>query len=97
MMTIDTLYERVHTQMDRFDRCVAEAEQRVEIQEELIRAACLVGRDTSADTFELQKLQLLVTILREARQRMYGHPTQRDIGQVGEQQPRDAIATENVS
>lgn len=97
-MAIETLYERVHTQMDRFDRCIAEAERRVELQEELIRAASVVGHNTSAETFELQKLQLLVTILREARQRMYGHPSPSDSDYGREQRDlRSVPAAGNVS
>jgi hypothetical protein len=78
-MSAQTMLERVNAQMERFDRCIADAESRLEAQDGLIRAAALVGRNTTHETFDLQKLQLLVAILREARERLFGRlpPQQR--------------------
>jgi len=71
-MSAERIYERVTAQMQRFDQCIAEAESRIEAQEQLIREASLIGRSASLEAFDLQKMQQLVAILREARQRMYG-------------------------
>ena len=72
-MSTEMIYQRVAAQMERFDRCIAEAEGRIEAQEQLIRESALTGHSATQETFELQKLQLMLAILREARQRMYGH------------------------
>ena len=77
-MSTEVMYQRVNAQMERYDRCIAEAEGRIEAQEQLIREATLVGRPSAQESFNLQKLQLVVAILREARERMYGRtPSQR--------------------
>jgi Na+-transporting NADH:ubiquinone oxidoreductase subunit NqrA len=58
------------TQMERLDRTIEEAEMRLDEQETLIGQAALAGRDTAQDSFELHKMQLLVAILREGRERL---------------------------
>ena len=62
-------------QMERLDRTIEEAEQRLEEQQTLIAQAALAGRDTARDAFELRKMQLLVAILREGRERLLGRLT----------------------
>jgi hypothetical protein len=54
----------------RLDRCIANAERHVEEQEARLREAALGGRSTALDEFDLQKMQLLLAILREGRQRV---------------------------
>lgn len=71
-MSTELIYRRVTAQMERFDRCIAEAEGRIEAQEQRIAEATLAGRSAAEETFELQKLQLVLAILLEARERMYG-------------------------
>jgi hypothetical protein len=57
-------------QIERLERCIAGAEQQVETQEARIRASALAGRNTAIDEFDLQKMQLLLAILREGRERV---------------------------
>jgi hypothetical protein len=73
-MSTERVYERVNTEMDRFDRCIEEAEARIEAQEQLIREATLLGCSARHEIFDLEKMQLLLAILREARSRLLGHP-----------------------
>ena len=56
--------------MARLDRCIAGAERHVEEQEARIRQAALAGCNTAEDEFDLQKMQLLLAILREGRERV---------------------------
>src|SRR5262245_60263206 len=54
----------------RLERCITNAERRVEEQELRLRQAMLAGHNTAVDEFALQKMQLLLAILREGRERM---------------------------
>jgi hypothetical protein len=54
---------------ERYDHVIAEAETRIEEQRQLIRESTLVGREITDESFDLEKMELLVTILREARSR----------------------------
>lgn len=54
----------------RLERCIASAERRVEEQESRLRQAALDGRSTAVHEFDLQKMQLLLAILREGRERV---------------------------
>jgi hypothetical protein len=56
--------------LDRLDRTIRDAERHVEARERMVAQAALVGRDTARETFELQKMQLLLAILREGRERL---------------------------
>lgn len=58
--------------LGRVDRAIADAEQRALAQERAIAEATLAGRNTSRHGFELQKLELLLAILREGRDRLRG-------------------------
>ncbi len=60
-------------QIDRLERCIAGAERHVEEQEARIREAALAGRNTAVDDFNLQKMELLLAILREGRERVALH------------------------
>jgi hypothetical protein len=57
-------------QIERLELTIAAAERHIELQEQRIRQATLAGRVTPQDGFELQKLQLLIAILREGRERL---------------------------
>ena len=57
-------------QMARFERCIAGAERHIEEQESRIREAALAGCNTAVDDFNLQKMHLLLAILREGRDRV---------------------------
>ena len=48
-------------QMERLDRTIEEAEQRLEEQQTLIAQAALAGRDTARDAFELRKNRIGVS------------------------------------
>lgn len=54
----------------RVERGIEEAEQRLEEQERRIRQAALASRNTAQDRFDLQKMQLLLALLREGRARL---------------------------
>ena len=54
----------------RLERCIANAERHVEEQESRLRQAMLDGRNTAMHEFDLQKMQLLLAILREGRDRV---------------------------
>jgi hypothetical protein len=57
-------------QLERLGRVIGEAERQVEAQEALVAQAALTGRDAALEDFELRKMQLLVAILREGRERL---------------------------
>ena len=57
-------------QIERIEQTIAAAERHIELQEQRIQEAMLAGRSTAQDGFELQKLQLLIAILREGRERL---------------------------
>jgi hypothetical protein len=61
---------RPGTSLERLERTISEAESRMVAQETLIAEAALTGQETAWHSFELQKMQLLVAILREGRQRL---------------------------
>ena len=56
--------------LGRVDQAIEEAERQVEAQELLIGEAARGGGDAAPEIFELQKMQLLVAILREGRERL---------------------------
>jgi hypothetical protein len=56
--------------LGRVDQAIEEAERQVEEQEVLIGEAARGGGDAAPEIFELQKMQLLVAILREGRERL---------------------------
>jgi multidrug resistance efflux pump len=56
--------------LERVDQAIAEAERQVEEQERRIAQVAQGGRDAAHEIFELQKMQLLVAILREGRERL---------------------------
>jgi hypothetical protein len=56
--------------LERVDQAIEEAERQVEEQETRIRLVAQGGRDAAREIFELQKMQLLVAILREGRERL---------------------------
>ena len=58
------------TQVERLDRLIREAETRLDEQEAYVREASLAKCNTAVATFELQKMHLLVALLREGRQRI---------------------------
>ncbi len=69
-------------QIERFDRLIREAEIRLEEQESLVRQASLVGRNTAREDFDLQKMRLLLAILREAKERVRASvPSPRERGE----------------
>jgi hypothetical protein len=57
-------------QIERIEQTIAAADRHIELQEQRIKEATLAGRNTAQDGFELQKLQLLIAILREGRERL---------------------------
>jgi hypothetical protein len=57
-------------QVERFDRLIREAETRLEEQEAYVREVCLVSGSTAVARFELEKMHLLVGLLREGRKRV---------------------------
>ena len=57
-------------QIERIEQTIAAAERHSELQEKRIKEATLAGQSTTQDGFELQKLQLLIAILREGRERL---------------------------
>lgn len=62
--------------IERLELTIAAAERHIELQEQRIREATLAGRTTPQDGFELQKLQLLIAILREGRERLLDRSSQ---------------------
>ena len=56
--------------LGRVNQAIEEAERQVEAQELLIGEAARGGSDAAPEIFELQKMQLLVAILREGRERL---------------------------
>jgi hypothetical protein len=62
------------TALERIDKAISEAERHVDAQEALIVEAAQAGQNSALDIFELQKMQLLVAILREGRERLLERP-----------------------
>jgi hypothetical protein len=58
------------TQIERLDQLIREVENNLEEQETYVREASLVSGSTAAAAFELQKMQLLIALLREGRERL---------------------------
>ena len=56
--------------LERVDQAIEQAERQVEEQEKRIGQVAQDGRDAAPEIFELQKMQLLVAILREGRERL---------------------------
>jgi hypothetical protein len=57
-------------QIERLDRLIQEAETRREEQEAHVREVSLVSGSTAVASFELQKMHLLIALLREGRGRL---------------------------
>jgi hypothetical protein len=57
-------------QIERLELTIAAAARHIELREQRIRQATLAGCAAPQDGFELQKLQLLIAILREGRERL---------------------------
>ena len=57
-------------QIAHIEQTIAAAERHIELQEQRFKEATLAGHNTAQDGFELQKLQLLIAILREGRERL---------------------------
>jgi len=60
----------VAMQVERLDRLIREAETRLNEQEAYVREVSLVSGSTAVASFELQKLHLLIALLREGRERL---------------------------
>ena len=56
--------------LERVDHAIDQAERQVEEQEKRIGQVAQAGGDAAKEIFELQKMQLLVAILREGRERL---------------------------
>jgi len=59
-------------QIERLDRLIELAEARLVEQESYMREVGLVSGSTAVASFELQRLHLLVALLREGRERLPG-------------------------
>ena len=57
-------------QVERLDQLIREAETRLEEQEAYVREIALVSGSTAVASFELNKMQLLIALLREGRERL---------------------------
>jgi hypothetical protein len=57
-------------QIERLDQLILEAETRLEEQEAYVREIALVNGASAVASFELNKMQLLVALLREGRDRL---------------------------
>jgi hypothetical protein len=57
-------------QVERLDQLIREAETRLEEQEVYVREIALVSGSTAVASFELNKMQLLIALLREGRERL---------------------------
>lgn len=57
-------------QLARVESGIDEAERLLEEQEQRVRQAVLSGRDATQDKFNLQKMQLILTLLREGHARL---------------------------
>jgi hypothetical protein len=56
--------------LERVDHAIEEAERQVEEQEKRIGQVAQADGDAAKEIFELQKMQLLLAILREGRERL---------------------------
>jgi hypothetical protein len=57
-------------QIERLDRLLAEAERRLAEQEAYVREISQVNGNTAIAAFELQRMHLLIALLREGRGRL---------------------------
>ena len=57
-------------QIERLDQLIREAETRLEEHEAYVREIALVNGASAVASFELNKMQLLVALLREGRDRL---------------------------
>jgi hypothetical protein len=57
-------------QIERLDRLIGMAETRLAEQEAYVRGVALVSGTTAVASFELEKMRLLVALLREGRERL---------------------------
>ena len=57
-------------QIERFDRLIDAAETQLAEQEAYVREVALVSGNTAVASFELQKMHLLIALLREGRERL---------------------------
>lgn len=79
-MSVQTIVERIGgdqtarrpfaAHLARVDQVIEEAERRLEEEEQRAAQAGVAGSNTAQDDFDLQKMQLLVAILREGRERL---------------------------
>ena len=63
-------------QIERYDRLIEEAETRLAEQEAYVREVALVSGSTAVASFELQKMHLLIALLREGRRAAPDAPAQ---------------------
>ena len=56
--------------LERIDRLIEVAESRLAEQEAHVREVALVSGSTAVASFELQKMHLLIALLREGRERL---------------------------
>src|SRR5437016_3267149 len=61
-------------QIERYDRLIEAAETRLAEQEAYVREVALVSGSTAVASFVLQKMHLLIALLREGRQRLSDAP-----------------------
>jgi hypothetical protein len=57
-------------QIERLDRLLAEAERRLAEHEAYVREVSQANGNTAVATFELQRMHLLIALLREGRGRL---------------------------
>ena len=72
--TEGSAYPSPALQIERYDRLIAAAETRLSEQEAYVREAALVSGSTAVASFMLQKMHLLIALLREGRQRLADAP-----------------------
>jgi hypothetical protein len=72
--TEGSAYRSPALQIERYDRLIAAAETRLSEQEAYVREAALVSGSTAVASFMLQKMHLLIALLREGRQRLADAP-----------------------
>ena len=61
-------------QIERYDRLIEMAETRLAEQEAYVRGVALISGSTAVASFELQKMHLLIALLREGRRRLADVP-----------------------
>ena len=79
-MSIQTYVEPSSThrspavQIERYDRLIEAAAARLAEQEAYVREVALISGSTAVASFELQKMHLLIALLREGRRRLADAP-----------------------